>query len=106
MLRTSGPKWPFWPFSGMGDLPLLEELQRGVVGVRGQLDDAVQTLAAVGRPLRDAEGAVGDGLDEALRVVGDPAEQVDRLPQDGVGAPVDEPAGRWREVLGQAACGV
>ena len=36
-------------------------------------------LPPSGRPLGDAERAVGDRLDQALGVVGDPAEQVDRL---------------------------
>src|SRR5215218_6654142 len=45
--------------SGTGRL-LLQQLQRGVVGVGGQLDDAVQPLAAVDRPLGDPERAVGD----------------------------------------------
>src|SRR3954451_11200202 len=56
--------------SGMRDL-LLEQLEGGVVGVRTQRDDAVQTLAAVRRALGDAERAVGDGLDQPLGVVGD-----------------------------------
>src|SRR6476619_6949381 len=39
---------------------LLEELQRRVVGVGAELDHPVETLAAVRRPLGDAERAVGD----------------------------------------------
>src|SRR5215210_7911782 len=71
--------------SGTGDLllgsgPSAEQLQGRVVGVVRELHHAVQALAAVRRPLGDAEGSVGDGLDQALGVVGDPAEQVDRLP--------------------------
>src|SRR3712207_1326440 len=92
--------------SGTDDLLRLEELQRRVVGVGRQLDDTVQSLAAVRRPLGDAERAVGDRLDQALGVVGDAAEQVDGLARHGVGPPVDEPAG-WRgEVLGEVAGGV
>src|SRR5215203_388098 len=59
--------------SGTGHL-ILEQLERRVVRVRAGRDDAGQALAAVGRPLGDAERAVGDGLDEALGVAGDPAE--------------------------------
>src|SRR5690349_6786337 len=44
----------FWLLSGMGHLPL-QQLQSGVVGVRAERDDAVQALAAVRGPLRDAE---------------------------------------------------
>src|SRR3712207_9372008 len=66
--------------SGTGDLPL-QQLQRRVVGVRAGCHDAVQALAAVRRALRDAERAVGDRLDEALGVIGDPAQEVDGLPQ-------------------------
>src|SRR4051794_28745858 len=84
----------------------LQQLQRRVVGVGSQQDDAVQALAAVRLALGDAEGAVGDRLDEPLGVVGDPAQQVDRLAQHGVGAAVDEAAARGAEVLGQAAGGV
>src|SRR5918997_6515846 len=62
--------------SGTGHLPLPEQLQRRVVGVAAQLHHAVQPLAAVRRALGDAERAVGDRLDEPLRMVGDPAEQV------------------------------
>src|SRR5919112_2286862 len=83
--------------SGMGDLLRLEQLQRRVVGALGELDHAGQALAAVGGPPGDAEGAVGDGLDEALRMVGDPAQQVDGLGQHGVRAAVDEPALRRGE---------
>src|SRR6476469_5983071 len=39
----------------------LEQVQGGVVGVGREGDDAGQPLAAVDRPLGDAEGAVGDG---------------------------------------------
>src|SRR3954463_4199824 len=49
----------------------LQQLEGGVVGVGSELDHAVQALAAVGRALGDAERAVGDRLDQALRVVGD-----------------------------------
>src|SRR3954464_12074667 len=49
--------------SGTGDL-LLQQLQGRVVGVGAELDDAVQSLAAVDRPLGDAEGAVGDRVHE------------------------------------------
>src|SRR3954463_15951834 len=53
--------------------PLLEQVQRRVVGAGPELHPAVQPLAAVRRPLGDAERAVGDRLDQALRVVGDAA---------------------------------
>src|SRR3954454_12878493 len=67
--RTTDP-------SGTGHLPVgRQQVEGGVVGVRPERDDAVETLAAVGRALGDAEGAVGDGLDEALRVVGDLLQQ-------------------------------
>src|SRR4051812_47101381 len=91
--------------SGTGDL-LLQQLQGRVVGVGAELDDAVQTLAAVRRALGDAERPVGDRLDQPIRVVGDPAEQVDGLAEHGVGPAVDESARRRREVLGQIAGGV
>src|SRR3712207_4855890 len=83
--------------SGMRGLLRLEQLQGRVEGVGRRGDDAVQALAAVRGPPGDAERAVGDGLDEALGVVGDPAEQVDGLAQHRVGAAVDEAAGRRRE---------
>src|SRR5437764_8553949 len=51
--RTTDP-------SGTGHLLALQEVERRVVGVGGERDDAVEALAPVGRPLRDAEGAVGD----------------------------------------------
>src|SRR3954451_19366521 len=102
MLRTSGPTWPLWPFSGMRRL-LLEELERRVVGMRAELDDAGQALAAVRRPLGDAERAVRDRLDQPLGVVGDPAQQLDRLGEHGVRAAVDEAARRRGEVLGEVA---
>src|SRR5688500_17102439 len=41
-----GPFSCFWPFSGMGHLLLLHQLQRRVVGAGGQLDHPVQALAA------------------------------------------------------------
>src|SRR4051794_18268462 len=85
-----GPKSRLWPRSGMGGLPGLEQLQRRVVGVAVELDHAVQTLAAVDRPPGDAEGAVGDRIQQATGMVGDPFEQVDGLPQHGVGSTVDE----------------
>src|SRR6476469_6869334 len=44
----------------------LQQLEGGVEPTVGQPHDAVQTLAAVRRPLGDAEGAVGDRLDEPL----------------------------------------
>src|SRR5690348_7703178 len=91
--------------SGIRSL-LLQQLQRRVVGIRAELDDAVQTLATVRGPLRDAEGAVGDRLDQSLRVVGDAAEQLDGLAQHRVRTPVDEAALRRGEVLGQVARGV
>src|SRR5688500_14731633 len=71
MLPTvpSRPIWPLWPFSGTGSL-LLEQLQGRVVGAGGQHDDAVQTLAAVDRPLGDAERAVGDRVHQSAGVVG------------------------------------
>src|SRR4051812_29182671 len=72
----------------------LQQHQRRVVGVGAEADDAVQTLAAVRRALGDAEGAVGDGLDQPLGVVGDPPQQVDRLAQHRVGTAVDEAAAR------------
>src|SRR3954471_20992957 len=81
----------------------LQQLQRRVVRVGAQRDHAVQALAAVRRALGDAEGAVGDGLDQPLGVIGDPPQQVDRLAQPRVGAAVDETAARGVEVLGQAA---
>src|SRR3954454_3906578 len=56
---TVRPSWPLGPFSGTGRL-LRQQLQRRVVGVRAQADDAVQALPAVRRPPGDAEGAVGD----------------------------------------------
>src|SRR3954447_11697667 len=59
----------------------LQQLQRRVVRAVGQPDDAVEALAAVRRTFGDAERAVGDRLDEAFRVVGDPLEQLDRLAQ-------------------------
>src|SRR3954466_9296277 len=59
--------------SGTGDL-LLQQLEGRVVGGGSDLDDAVQPLAAVRRPLGDAERAVGDRLDQPLGVVGDAAE--------------------------------
>src|SRR5215213_9709155 len=55
------PEVPFpgkWLWSGMGDL-LLQQLEGRVVGVRAELDDAVEPLAAVRRALGDAERAVG-----------------------------------------------
>src|SRR5215204_5009575 len=55
--------------SGTGNL-LLQQLQRRVVGIRPELHHAVETLAAVRRPLGDAERAVGDRLDQPLGVVG------------------------------------
>src|SRR3954464_12627206 len=61
----------------------LQKLQGRVVGVGRQGDDAVQALAAVRGSLGDAEGAVGDRLDQPLGVVGDPAEQLDGLAQHG-----------------------
>src|SRR3954447_23540972 len=70
----------------------LQQLQGGVVRAGRQRDHAVQTLAAVRRPLGDAERAVGDRLDQPLGVVGDPAEQLDGLAQHRVGAAVDEAA--------------
>src|SRR3954469_25712837 len=84
----------------------LQQLQRRVVGVGSQQDDAVQALAAVRRALGDAEGAVGDRLDEPLGVVGDPAEEVDGLAQHAVGPAVYEPALRRGEVLGQSPGGL
>src|SRR6478672_4915005 len=92
--------------SGTGHLLALQQLQRRVVGVGAELDDAVQTLAAVRRSPGDAERAVGDRLDEPLGVVGDAAEQVDGLAQNRVGPPVDEAALRRGEVLGEVAGGV
>src|SRR3954466_929399 len=89
--------------SGTGHLLLLEQLQRRVVGVGAELHHAVQTLAAVRRPLGDAERAVGDRLDQALGMVGDAAEQVDGLAEHRVGPAVDEAALRRCEVLGQVA---
>src|SRR4051794_35907719 len=77
----------------------LQQLECGVVGALGQPHDAVEALAAVRRPLGDAEGAVGDRLDQAFGVLGDPAEQVDRLAQHGVGAAVEKAALRRGEVL-------
>src|SRR5690349_2131558 len=76
----------------------LQQLQGWVVGAVGQPDDAVEPLAAVRGALGDAERAVGDRLDQPLGVVGDPAEQVDRLAQHGVGPAVDEAALRRGEV--------
>src|SRR3954453_20963101 len=84
----------------------LQQLEGRVVRAGRERHHAVQALAAVRRPLGDAEGAVGDRLDEALTVIGDPAEQVDRLAQDRVGAPVDEAALRRGEVLDQSTGGV
>src|SRR4051794_5369947 len=52
----------------------LQQLQGRVVGAGGQLDHAVEALAAVRRSLGDPERAVGDGLDQPLGVVGDPPE--------------------------------
>src|SRR5438309_6398754 len=52
--------------SGMGHLLLVEELQHRVVAVGGQRDDAVEPLAPVGGPFRDAERSVGDCLDQSL----------------------------------------
>src|SRR5829696_10072295 len=75
--------------SGTGHLPL-QQLQRRVVRVGAELDHAVEPLAAVRWPLRDAERAVGDRLDQALRVVGDPAEELDGLGEHGVRPAVDE----------------
>src|SRR5689334_18643047 len=51
----------------------LQQLQRRVVRVRPEGDDAVETLAAVRWPLGDAERAVGDGGDQPVGVVGDAA---------------------------------
>src|SRR3978361_1916210 len=65
--------------SGTGHLRRLQQLERRVVGVRPERDDAVEALAAVGRSFGDAERAVGDGLDQALGMVGDPAEQLHGL---------------------------
>src|SRR4051794_16564602 len=92
--------------SGTGHLRGVQDLQRRVVGVRPQRDDAIQALAAVGRPLGDAEGAVRDRGDQALGMVGDPPEQVHCLAQHRVGTAVDEAALGWVEVLGQSARGV
>src|SRR3954454_16593203 len=61
--------------SGTGHLRRVQQLQRRVVGVRAERDDAVETLAAVGRPPGDPERAAGDRLDQALGVVGDPSQQ-------------------------------
>src|SRR3954453_22590356 len=68
----------------------LQQLQGRVVGVGSQRDHAVEALAAVRWPPGDAEGAVGDGLDQALGVVGDPGEQIHGLAQHRVGAPVEK----------------
>src|SRR3954464_8719796 len=51
-----GPLWPLWPCSDTGTF-LRQQLEGRVVRVRPECDDAVQALAAVGRPLGDAEGA-------------------------------------------------
>src|SRR5215211_4906807 len=67
--RTIGPTWPGRPCSGTDRL---QQLERRVPGLGGQRDDAVQALAAVRGPPGDAEGAVGDRLDQPLGVVGDP----------------------------------
>src|SRR3954447_20927526 len=99
------PKWPLRPFPGSG-IDALQQLQRRVVRAGGQPDDAVEALAAVRRALRDAEGAVGDRLDQALAMVGDPLQQLHRLGEHGVRAPVDEPSPRRSEVLGEVARGV
>src|SRR3954454_5575315 len=84
----------------------LQQLQGRVVRAGRQRDHAVQALAAVRRPLGDAERAVGDRLDQPLGVVGDPAEQLDGLAQHRVGAAVDEAALRRGEVLDEAAGGI
>src|SRR3954451_16143274 len=70
----------------------LQQLEGRVVGAGGQPHDAVEALAAVRWPLGDAEGAVGDRLDQAVGVLGDPGEQVDRLAQHGIGPPVEKAA--------------
>src|SRR5688500_16334504 len=62
-----GPLWPLWPLSGMGRL-LLQQLERRVVRAVRQLDDAVEPLAAVDRPLGDAERAVGDRIHQSAGV--------------------------------------
>src|SRR3954452_3787538 len=51
--------------SGTGHL-LVQQVQRRVVRVRPELDDAGQSLAAVRRALGDAEGAVGDRVHQPL----------------------------------------
>src|SRR3954453_18480028 len=84
------PSWPTWPASGTGHLRV-QQLQGRVDGVRREPDDAVQALAAVRGPPGDAEGAVGDRLDQALGVVGDPLQQGHGLGEHGVRAAVDEP---------------
>src|SRR4029453_11747379 len=70
--------------SGTGHSPFLshrtppfEQVQRRVVGVGPELHDAVQPLAAVDRPLGDAERAVGDRIHESAGMGGDPLEQFD-----------------------------
>src|SRR5215218_7308928 len=85
---TEVPKSRFRLLSGMGDLPL-EQVQGRVVGAGRELDHAVQPLAAVDRPLGDAERAVGDRVHQSAGMVGDPPEQLDRLAQHGVRPPVD-----------------
>src|SRR3954468_21567980 len=47
----------------------LQQVQGRVAGVRRQRDDAARALAAVRRAPGDAEGAVGDRLDQPLGVV-------------------------------------
>src|SRR3954452_935521 len=84
----------------------LQQLECRVVRVRAERDDAVEPLAAVRWPPGDAEGAIRDRLDQPLRVVGAPAQQLDRLAQHRVGASVDEPALRRGEVLDQSPGGV
>src|ERR1700759_1970602 len=59
-----GPLWPLWPCSGTEGL-LPDQLEGRVGGGGVRRAHAVEPLAAVGGPLGDAEGAVGDRLDQA-----------------------------------------
>src|SRR3954471_16879370 len=57
---------PYGLMTVPSDTHALQQLERGVVGARRGAEHAVQALAAVRGPLGDAEGAVGDRLDQPL----------------------------------------
>src|SRR3954471_2914075 len=87
---------------------VFKDLRGGVVVVVLVGRDAVEALAAVGRPFHDPEGAVGDGGQQrrGAAVVHDPLQQVDGLVEHVVDALLDEAARGGDEVLVQPAGGV